>query len=176
MMPTAQVSPDGSLIAFNPGSLTSRSVIFLRPLASLEAKPLPSAARSLTYFWSPDGRELALGNASDGASPTLAAVDVTSGAVRTIAELADLGAPRGGAWGRNGTILISIRGTIFRVPAAGGVPTPSSSEGGKHLVARVSAVAARRPASPSPPRCARPENVPVIQVADLATPPPRVSS
>ena len=172
MMPSAQVSPDGSLIAFNQGSLTSRSVIFLRPLASLEAKPLPTAARSLTYFWSPDGRELALGNASDGALPILAAVDVTSGAVRTIAELGALGAPRGGAWGRDGTILISMRGTIFRVPATGGVPSslvePKAESTSWHGFPQW-LPDGRRFAFTSEMREAG-ENVPVIQVADLGDP------
>jgi len=173
LMPSAQVSPDGSLIAFNQGSLLSRSAIFLRPLASLEAKPLLGGARGgLTYFWSPDGRELALGNASEGASLTLSAVDVTSGAVRTIAELSALGPPRGGAWSRDGIILISLRGTIFRVPATGGVLTPlvepkaesTSWHGFPQWLPD-----GRRFAFTSEMREAG-ENVPVIQVADIGEP------
>jgi len=173
LMPTAQVSPDGSVIAFNQGSLTSRSAIFLRPLASLESKPLPGGMRAgLTYFWSPDGRELAIVSSSEGASSTLSAVDVASGTVRTIAELSAIGIPRGGAWGRDGTILVSVRGTIFRVPAAGGMPAPlvepkaesTSWHGFPQWLPD-----GRRFAFTSEMHEAG-ANVPVIQVADVAAP------
>jgi serine/threonine protein kinase len=176
LFPTAEVSPDGSLIAFNQGSLSSRSTIHLRPLASLQAKPLPGGARAgSVYFWSPDGRELALvvaATESGASSPALVAVDLASGSMRTIADVGTGGAQRGGAWGRDGTILFSIRGTIFRVPATGGVPVavvePQPGRASWHGFPRW-LPDGRRFAFTSEMREAG-ENVPVIQVAELAAP------
>jgi hypothetical protein len=51
------------------------------------------------------------------------AVDVGTGVARTITTLPD--APvRGGTWGRDGVILVSIDGAIHRVSAAGGTLAP----------------------------------------------------
>jgi hypothetical protein len=174
LRPTAQVSPDGRLVAFNQGTTVAgtalaRNLIHLRPLGSLEAKPVPPGnVGGSTFFWSPDGRELAVALAPN----RLAAVDVTSGTQRTIAELAGEGAGRGGDWSVDGVILASIGGTIYRVAAAGGVLVPVV-EPQKDLFAWHGfprfVPGSRRFAFTSEMREAG-ENLPVVQVADLDAP------
>jgi Tol biopolymer transport system component len=117
MRPAAQLSPDGRLVAFNQAQ-SSLSTLFIRPLASLEPRPLPNTEGTSVFFWSPDGREVAV--ISGG---RLGAVDVGTGLVRTIATLPEAIA-RGGAWGRDGVILVAVDGALHRVSAAGGALTP----------------------------------------------------
>jgi Tol biopolymer transport system component len=165
--PTAKVSPDGRVVAFNQGSLLSRTTIMLRALDGLDATPLPPGnLGSLDFFWSPDGRELAL------ATPrALVAADVGSGTLRTIAELVggEGREVRGGDWGRDGTILLSNRGTIYRVDAAGGTlvpvvePQPDRFSWHGHPLLLPDG---RRFAFTSEMRESG-ENIPVIQVASL---------
>ena len=54
-----RVSPDGSRIAFTASDSLGRTVIWLRPLNSLAANPIPSTEGARPPFWSPDGRYLA---------------------------------------------------------------------------------------------------------------------
>jgi Tol biopolymer transport system component len=168
LAPTARLSPDGRVVALNQGTLVSRNALFLRPLDSLELKPAPPGNLvGSTYFWSPDGRELAV-----GVGRTLVAADVVSGALRTIAEMDEAGAPRGGDWSADGTILLSLRGTIYRLPAAGGTPVPLLEPQAERFSWHGFPLwlpDGRRFAFTSEMRDAG-ENVPVIQVADVAAP------
>ena len=174
LRPTAQVSPDGRLVAFNQGTTVAgtalaRNLIHLRPLGSLEAKPLPPGdVGGSTFFWSPDARELAVALGPN----RLAAVDVASGTQRTIAELAGEGAGRGGDWGADGTILLSMGGTIYGVAASGGVPVPvvepQEDRFAWHGFPRF-VPGGRRFLFTSEMREGG-ENVPVVQVADLDAP------
>jgi eukaryotic-like serine/threonine-protein kinase len=121
LYPMVQVSPDGRTLAFNQGPLATTNQLFLRALGSSDVQPvpLPQDRAVSSYFWSPDAQQLAI--VSRGA---LLALDATSGAQRTIADLGQDALARGGAWGPDGTILVSMRGTIYRVPAAGGALSP----------------------------------------------------
>jgi len=114
------MSPDGRIVAFSQATPASRNAIFLRSLATLEVTPLRGDLESSTFFWSPDGSELAIGLPQG----RLVAVDVASGKARTIAELPTGGSFRGADWSEDGAILISADGTIFRVPASGGTSVP----------------------------------------------------
>ena len=112
-----RISPDGKTLAFSAQDSTNRSLIWVRPLNSLTANPLPGTEGSSRPFWSPDSRFL--GFIAEG---KLKKVAVSGGPPQVVCD-----APTGsdGAWSRNGTILFDGRaGTdpIMRVSAAGGIP------------------------------------------------------
>jgi hypothetical protein len=69
------------------------------------------------HFWSPDSRALAF--FADG---KLKRVDVEGGLPQTICDIPGGAIPRGGAWNRDGVVILSVDGTLYRVPAAGGTP------------------------------------------------------
>jgi Tol biopolymer transport system component len=114
---TFSLSPDGSTLAFVArGGKTQR--LYLRPLSSLEAKPVDGTEGALSAFWSPDGKSLAF-----FAERKLERLDLGSGAPVPICDVRP-GAGITGTWGANGQILFaSIEGDgIFQVSSAGGEP------------------------------------------------------
>ncbi|HVL69572.1 MAG TPA: protein kinase [Vicinamibacterales bacterium] len=111
------VSPDGRHIVFAADGEGGR-MIYIRPLESLEARPLPGTAGVLRPFWSPDSRFVAF--MSQG---KLKKVDIAGGPPQTICD-AQYGAD--GTWSADGVILLDGRGNdpLWRCPAAGGVRQP----------------------------------------------------
>jgi Tol biopolymer transport system component len=111
-----RLSPDGRMLAFNAVDADGLSRIWLRPLNSLTAHPLPGTEGTTRPFWSPDSQFL--GFFAEG---RLKKVDVSGGPPQKIAD-----APTGadGSWSAEGVILFDGRGSdpIYRVSAAGGVP------------------------------------------------------
>jgi eukaryotic-like serine/threonine-protein kinase len=111
-----QLSPDGRYLAF---VAQSRDVdrLFVRALDSMGEREFPGTD-GITYpFWSPDSAHI--GFFSQG---KLRQVAVGGGPTTAIADAPDA---RGGAWARDGSIVFSpsVTGTLFRVPASGGVAT-----------------------------------------------------
>jgi serine/threonine protein kinase/Tol biopolymer transport system component len=113
------ISPDGTRIAY-VATIDGTRQITIRPIDSLEPRPLPSTANAVGLFWSPDSRSIAF--FADG---KLKRVDVAGGTPQTVAD-GSITLP--GSWGRDGTILYSQQGTdtsaiiaVNRVSAAGGV-------------------------------------------------------
>jgi len=108
------LSPDGKILAFLASEAGGASQIYVRPLGSLEARPLSGTDNAWAPFWSPDGRKL--GFFADG---KLRIIDIQGGAP---VSLADASTSRGGSWSPDGTIVFApdFRSSLYRVPAAGG--------------------------------------------------------
>jgi eukaryotic-like serine/threonine-protein kinase len=108
------LSPNGrtlAFVAFNQGQLQ----IWVQPLDSLVARPLPGTEGAVSPFWSPDNRYVGYFTPVTG---ELKKVDVSGGPPQTICAAAAEGVAE---WGSDGTILFSVfRSGIFRVSGEGG--------------------------------------------------------
>ncbi len=112
------VSPDGSQFACIASEPESGRRIYLRPLSSLEARPLPGTEGARALFWSPDGHSIAF-----FAETQLKRVEISGGAPLSICDVSP-GIGFAGTWGSGGDIVFASIGgdAIYRVPAAGGAP------------------------------------------------------
>lgn len=112
------LSPDGRYLAFTAASEDGISTIWLRPVASEEARQLPGTTGALYPFWAPDSRSL--GFFANGKLKRLAIEGGPPGVV------ADAPNPRGGTWGRDDVIVFTPTGgsTLHRVSARGGAAVP----------------------------------------------------
>jgi len=118
----AVISPDGRSIVFVAGDSAGTQRLWLRPLESLEARPIEGSEFTGATdspglpFWSPDGR--AIGFFDDGKLKTIA---ITGGTPQILSTVSNA---RGGTWSRQGVILFSrfSQGPVFRVSQAGGDP------------------------------------------------------
>jgi len=118
------ISPDGRLLVFpSPPALGKPPVLWLRPIGSLQAQPLPGTEGASGPFWSPDSRHV--GFAANG---KLKKIDVTGGPPQSLCEV---GTFQGGTWNHEGVIVISAGGALSRVSEAGGpltvVPRPEQA-------------------------------------------------
>ena len=105
------VSPDGQQIAFAMRMPGKRPQVFLRELGSLTVKPVTGGEIADGPFWSPDGTHLAFFGDSG-----LTKVDLSGGPAQTICNCEG----GGGTWSRDGVVLYSTEGRLFRVSASGG--------------------------------------------------------
>jgi Tol biopolymer transport system component len=110
-----RISPDGRFIAFSATDAGGKAQLWVRPLESLEARPVPGTeGASFRPFWSPDSRFIGF-----VASGKLKKVNLSGAPPQTICD-----APSGadGAWSREGVILFDGEAVdpIRRVSAAGG--------------------------------------------------------
>jgi len=114
------VSPDGSQLAYVASDPQGASRIYLRPLSTLEARPIPGTEAANSLFFSPDGRSIGF-----FAWDKLKRVGLSGGAAVTICDVPP-GPHWAGTWGAGGDILFAgvTKQAIYRVSAAGG----SSSE------------------------------------------------
>ena len=109
------VSPDGRNIAFVAGA-QSEFQLWLRPVASADARLIEGTEGAAFPFWSPDSRFIAF-----FAGGKLKRVAIAGGPPTVVADAADGG---GGSWSRDNVIVFgTVRSGVFRVPSAGGVPT-----------------------------------------------------
>lgn len=112
------VSPDGRKLVFTP----AEGGVWLRDLDVVDWRRLPGTEGAVAPFWSPDSRYVGF-----IVDDTLKKVDTTGGPPETVASVPD-GAPRSGAWNRQGDIVLGSwgggpGGPIWRVSATGGAAT-----------------------------------------------------
>ncbi|HEX6643173.1 MAG TPA: protein kinase [Gemmatimonadales bacterium] len=108
------IAPDGSAIAY-VGESGGRRQLFLRPLASFEARASPGTDGARSPFFSADGRWI--GFVADG---KLQKVAREGGAPITITPVRAIW---GADWSADGTITYSVRGPVlYQVPDEGGTP------------------------------------------------------
>ena len=116
-MDMPRISPDGRAITFAALDTLNRTMVWVRPLSSLTANPIPGTEGARSPFWSPDGKFL--GFIANG---KLKKIMIHGGPATVICD-----APTGsdGTWGKNGDILFDGGGLdpIWRVRASGGVAT-----------------------------------------------------
>src|SRR5262249_16482105 len=116
---TVTLSPDGSYLAY-PGTSSSGSQIFVRPLDQLEAKSVAAVGgtpfSSIAGF-SPEAHWIPY---FDFVDHKLKKVPVTGGAPIALCTIQRL---RGASWGPDDTIIFADdAGGLSRVPAGGGTP------------------------------------------------------
>ncbi len=115
--PQFAVSPDGRQVVF-VASLQGALVLWVRPLSTLVATPLPGTEGATHPFWSPDSRFIGF-----FAAGKLKKVQVSGG---TPVELCEAPIERGGTWNGDSMILFSPTNSspLQRVTSAGGTSTP----------------------------------------------------
>ena len=111
------ISPDGRNIVFVAGAQAAFQ-LWLRPLASADARPLQGTEGGAFPFWSPDSQFVAF-----FAAGKLKKVSIAGGPP---IELADAATGRGGSWSRDNVIVFdrAVGAGLFRISSGGGVPTP----------------------------------------------------
>ncbi|HEU5162429.1 MAG TPA: protein kinase [Thermoanaerobaculia bacterium] len=120
------LSPDGTRIAFVAQAADGTTTLMVRPINALTAQPLAGTTGARFPFWSPDSRFL--GFFSDG---KLRKIDAAGGPPQTLCDASD---GRGGSWSDDGTTILftpSTRDPIFKVAAAGGIPSPVTELSGE---------------------------------------------
>jgi eukaryotic-like serine/threonine-protein kinase len=112
------LSPDGRRLAYVATTSDGKSMLWLRPMNSTLAQPLPGTDGANSPFWSPDSRFVGF-----FAGGKLKKIDASGG---PSVVLCDAGEGRGGSWSRAGVILFTPDrfSAIYRVSAAGGPATP----------------------------------------------------
>jgi Tol biopolymer transport system component len=115
-----KLSPDGRYMAFNATDTTGKAMLWVQPLNSLTAHPLPGTEGARRAIWSPDSRSVAF--FSDG---RLRRVDIAGGPAQILCEAAS-GAD--GAWSPEGVIIFdgNASDSLRRVPDTGGIPEAAS--------------------------------------------------
>jgi len=110
---TQVISPDGTRIAFSAGGK-----LFVRSLDSLATQELPGTEGGHFPFWSPDGRSVAFFASGNLKRTSLAAGPPVA--------LCDTFIAQGGAWNRDGVIVLAPnpRSSLMRIGADGGTPVP----------------------------------------------------
>ncbi len=124
------VSPDGLRLAFAAPDEAGACVLWVRPLDSVTARPLPGTDGVRFPFWSPDSRFLGF-----FAQGKLKRVDAAGGAPFT---LCDAGRGQGGSWSRDAGIVFAPHPSseLYRVSAAGGAPESATRlDGGRGVIA-----------------------------------------
>jgi eukaryotic-like serine/threonine-protein kinase len=112
------LSPDGRKLAFVAREANGATSLWVRSLDSISSFRLSGTDSALYPFWSPDSRSIAF-----FAEGELKKIDPSAGHPETICKVPD---SRGGAWGRDGTIVFTptTSDVMYRVAASGGVATP----------------------------------------------------
>ena len=117
----AVVSPDGKTLAFVASTAEGQSQIWIRPIDSLQARPLLKTESPREPFWSPDSQSIAF-----FAEQKLKRTNIATGITTVIC---DSGVYWSGAWGANDVILFASDRGVQSVAASGGTPAVATKEG-----------------------------------------------
>jgi serine/threonine protein kinase len=93
------ISPEGRRLAFNATDASGRCLVWVRPLDSLSAQPLPGIDGCYLPFWSPDGHSIGFFTLGK-----LKKLELSGGTQQTLCD-APFG--QGGTWNRDGVILFT---------------------------------------------------------------------
>jgi eukaryotic-like serine/threonine-protein kinase len=118
--PWLALSPDGRRLAFPARDAHGISRVWVRPLDSLELRPLEGTdgANLNDLFWSSDSRFLVFQSAHK-----VKKVDIAGGPPQNLCDADNV--ILGGSWNDEGVILFGNNiGPILRVSSAGGKPSP----------------------------------------------------
>ena len=115
------LSPDGSRLAFIAAGADGRTLLWVRSLDAVEARPLPGTENAYAPFWSPDGRFL--GFFAEG---KLKKIEASGGPPQVLHYSVTVTVGRGGTWNRDGVILFapSPAGPLLRIRDVGGPTSP----------------------------------------------------
>jgi eukaryotic-like serine/threonine-protein kinase len=121
------VSPDGNQLAFT-AITDGRQRLWIRPLGSPTARPVPGTEEATSPFWSPDSQFVAFFGGGK-----LHKIAISGGPAQT---LCDVPGPyfSGGTWNRQGTILFGLATNLYRVSDTGQpIPVTTSDQTGREL-------------------------------------------
>ena len=112
-----RLSPDGRLLAFIGTAADGTTQLWVRPLGSLDARPLPGTEGARPKpFWSPDSRSIAFFTADQ-----LKRIDVSGGRPQMLCDSEPFfGTWKSGAWSREGVLIFTAGFAVYRVSASGG--------------------------------------------------------
>jgi len=98
----------------------AKVLLYVRPLASSMAQPLPGTEEATYPFWSPDSREIGF-----FVPGKLKKINASGGPAQTVCDSIS---GRGGAWSKAGVIVFtsSSNQPLLSVSAEGGTPVPAS--------------------------------------------------
>ena len=114
------MSPDGRNLVFIATATDGTRRLWIRPLDSLEARPLAGTDEAETPFWSPDSASIAFFAAGE-----LRKLALSGGSVQRICAVPRSGTA-GATWNDDGTIIFATGGasaTLYQVSAVGGEAT-----------------------------------------------------
>jgi eukaryotic-like serine/threonine-protein kinase len=113
------VSPDGRYVVITARARDAGQVsLWLRPLDSIKARPLPGTEGGNFPTWSPDSRSLVFLTGGK-----LKRIELTGGAPLTLCDAGETSVTPTGTWNRAGVILFGGPAGLQRVSASGGGAT-----------------------------------------------------
>jgi Tol biopolymer transport system component len=111
------VSPDGRRLAFVAAGSDGADLLWVRSLDSLSAQSLNGTEGAAYPFWSPDSRFIGF-----FAGSNVKKIEASGGPPITLCSRLNTS---GGTWNQDGVIVLGVlAGSLYRLAAAGGEPTP----------------------------------------------------